>query len=175
MKNKKLFKSLTTSALILTSAMAFSSSAFADAKEFTLNTATNNLEAEITNTFIDDKITLIFTKKFTGGEFQTWEQRKLHDSNLAKFENKDEFKNIFTLQRKVSTADDSTYENMEQKNDAVYISNTKYYRVISATADNDTSTIVYKIEVDKNTPDATTYSFRIDETNPQSTYYQQQS
>lgn len=171
MKNKKLFKSLTTSALILTSAMAFSSSAFADPVEF------KNGEATITNYNLTK---LTFTKVFkNSNSSSTWAERKAADPKLAAFTDFTQFNQKFKLVRNNSDSDTplnpargNTID--EQKadvlNDAKYIVTVK-----TAPADeakNDIS-IVYEILVDGyDDTNKQSYTFKISEYTDATTDYE---
>lgn len=180
MKNKKLFKSLTTSALILTSAMAFSSSAFAAPVSFAGDVA------EITNTFNTEK-TLTFTKVFKGGNFANWAARNV-DGSLNKFTTASEFENLFKLER-------ATKKNMDGKyifddSDPAYTPTALTYinattstigtdnykvtvnpTVVDSTDGNSSSTITYTITVDAEDENAEPYIFRISESPNATTQY----
>ncbi len=170
MKNKKLFKSLTTSALILTSAMAFSSSAFAKPVEFENNVAT------ITNTR-NTMATLTFKKVFKGGGYTGWTDRETKDTSLADFDDASKFKTIFTLKRGFKdssgniTWEDTVLDinNSLSDNNLLESNYHNYYKVeVTKTdehdnADDGTDTITYTIKIDADDNNGKSYVFGIEE------------
>lgn len=177
MKNKKLFKSLTTSALILTSAMAFSSSAFAAPAVFDQNDEAGNPNSltTITNTR-NTMATLTFKKVFKGGGYTGWTDRKTKDTSLADFDDASKFKTIFTLKRGFKdSSGDITWENTVldinnslSDNNLLESSYHNYYKVeVTKTDEHDntdgTDTITYTIKIDADDDNGKSYVFGIEE------------
>lgn len=186
MKNKRLFKNLTASALTLTSVLAFSSTAFADnPAPFTTSATTGKEEATITNTLNTER-TLTFKKVFTGGSFKSWTERTTEDAKLLKFtanqtEAKDynsskidvtDFDNIFTMYR------GGTKMTSNRVDIGTKVIDTDNYTVqlmkiddVTDTSGNATTTITYQIKIDNEDASGQPYTFSIGEKADATTYY----
>lgn len=188
MKNKRLFKNLTASALTLTSVLAFSSTAFADPVQFSPILSSDGVPsgeegATIENTLNTER-TLTFKKVFTGGSFKSWTERTTEDAKLLKFtanqtEAKDynsskidvtDFDNIFTMYRNNTKMSEITPNKGKRVTIGSTVTGSNDYTVqlmkiddVTDTSGNATTTITYQIKIDNEDASGQPYTFSIGE------------